>query len=267
MNQPTLRPVTPSQIDAFAGDGFVVVARVLSAESLLGLADACSRVLSSRHVRDVTAEAQESRSGGHFFVSFNTARREPAVLAAALAGTVGQIAAAVMGSSTARFCDDVLLVKEAGCQTHTEWHDDDPFSLATGPQRCSVWVPLDDVSAEAGALRYLKGSHLRFAGWRQSASDAETLAAAHASDVVVCPVVRGDVVVHHPATIHAAGPNRTPNSRRAFAFRFAGDSARFVLPPARRESRDHYKLNDGDPLAGSCFPLAWPATAIVQEAF
>lgn len=88
--------------------------------------------------------------------------------------------------------------------------------------------------------------------------DAAGLAAANASDVIECPVRVGDVVAHHLDTIHGAGPNRTARQRRAFALRFAGDDARFVLPSVRGESREWYGLEDGQPLSGPRFPLAWP---------
>jgi len=39
---------------------------------------------------------------------------------------------------------------------------------------------------------------------------------------------------------------------------FAGEAARFVLPPARNEPRGWYGLKDGEPLSGPQFPLAWP---------
>jgi ectoine hydroxylase-related dioxygenase (phytanoyl-CoA dioxygenase family) len=189
---------------------------------------------------------------------FNTARRDAAVLDFSLRGAVGAIAAALMRSRTVRFLDDILFVKEPRTQESTEWHDDDGGGIATGTQRCSVWVSLADAPEVAGPVRFLRGSHRRFQGWRVQGLRAASLAQTHAEDIVSCPVRLGDVVVHHLDTIHAAGPNLSDAPRRSWALRFAGDDARFILRPTRHEAREFYNLADGEPLSGPRFPIAWP---------
>jgi ectoine hydroxylase-related dioxygenase (phytanoyl-CoA dioxygenase family) len=274
-----LRAITSREIAAFERDGFVVLPSVLSPAWLAPLGAACERLLTTPEMLDITEEtlhqtipgtpsqlfgarpyAAALAERGHFRMNFNTARREPTVLDFALRGAMGGIAAAVMRSTTARFVDDILFVKEPHTEEPTEWHDDDGGSITAGAQRCSVWVSLADVPAEAGSLRFLRASHCRFAGWRERGLSADSLVAANPGDVVVCPVRVGDVAVHHLATIHGAGPNRTAMGRRAWALRFAGEEARFILRPARREPRVWYGLEDGQPLSGPRFPLAWPPT-------
>jgi ectoine hydroxylase-related dioxygenase (phytanoyl-CoA dioxygenase family) len=278
-----LRAVSAEEAETFERDGYVVLRRVLAPAWLASLEEVVERILASPRVRDVTEEAVRAvhanpetlfgaapyastlEGRGHFRVSLNNARREPDLLRFVLRGALGSIVATLLRSSSVRFCDDVLLVKEPHTREETEWHDDDPYSLASGPQRCSLWCSLDDVPADAGALRFVRSSHRHFSDWRRRGLDAEALAAEHRDDVVVCPVHTGDVVAHHPATIHSAGPNGTGHRRRAFALRFAGEKARFVLPPVRREPRELYGLADGEPLVGSLFPLAWPAVTHCRE--
>lgn len=272
-----LRNPTPGEIDAFTRNGCVVLTSVLSPAWLSALDQACARLLAAPDALDITEEtlrltlpasavdlfgaptyAKALVGRGRFRMHFNAAEREPAVREFALRGAVGAIAAALMRSTTARFVDDILFVKEPHTEEATEWHDDDAGSVTMGRQRCSLWVALGDVPEDAGPLWFLRGSHRRFAGWRERGWDAHALATAHTSDVVTCPVRVGDVVAHHLATIHAAGPNRSALPRRAWALRFAGEESRFVLRSARGEPRERYGLADGEPLAGSCFPLAWP---------
>jgi ectoine hydroxylase-related dioxygenase (phytanoyl-CoA dioxygenase family) len=176
----------------------------------------------------------------------------------ALRGAVGGIAAALMRSPTARFVDDIMFIKQPHTEEPTEWHADNGGSIARGDQRCSLWISLGDVPEEAGPLRLLRGSHRRFAGWRERGLVADDLVAAHPEDVVVCPVRAGDVVAHHLATIHGTGPNRSAILRRSWALRFAGDGVRFVLPAVRANERAWFGLEDGEPLGGPRFPLAWP---------
>ena len=272
-----LRTITRDEVEAFERDGFVVLPGVLSPAWLLPLVAACERLLAAPEMLDITEEtlhrgiatspdqlfgarpyAVTLAERGHFRMNFNTARRDAGVLGFALRGAVGGIAAAVMQSPVARFVDDILFVKEPRTEEPTEWHDDDGGSITSGEQRCSVWVSLADVSLEAGAMRFLRRSHRRFAGWRERGETAESIVTAHPGDVVACPLAVGDVAVHHLATIHGAGPNATAEVRRAWALRFAGEQARFLLRPVRREARDWYGLEDGQPLAGPRFPVAWP---------
>jgi hypothetical protein len=110
---------------------------VSSPARLAPLEEACERVLASAHVRDVTAEelgaafppnaffqvapnATVSGECGRLYVSYNTARREPALLDFTLRGALGYFAATLFGSSCARLCDDVLVVKEPACTEETK---------------------------------------------------------------------------------------------------------------------------------------------------
>ncbi len=272
-----LRAVRPAEIEAFERDGYVVLRDVLASPWLESLRDACKRILELPETLDITEEAVRLqtpttpsalfgarpyaatlRERGHFHVYFNTAHRDAGVLDFALRGATGGIAAALMRSDTARFVDDIMFVKEPGTREPTEWHDDDGGGVMTGWQRCSLWVSLGDVPEEAGPLQFLRGSHRSCAGWRERGEKADALVAAHGREVVACPVRVGDVIAHHPATIHGTGGNASALCRRAWALRFAGEGMRFRLPAVRENERAWYGLVDGEPLAGPRFPLAWP---------
>jgi len=271
-----LRAVTADEIAAFEREGFVVVRGVLDPAWLAPLTAACERILAHADTLDITDEAvrlapasaadlfgaapyaQTLRARGHFFVHFNSARSEPAVLEFAVRGAVGGIAAGLMRSSTARFVDDILFVKEPGAQEATEWHDDDGGGVMEGAQKCSLWVSLGDVDVAAGPLRFLRGSHQRLKGWRERGERADALVTQNESDIVACPIRVGDVIAHHPATIHGTGGNGSAMRRRSWALRFAGEGMRFALPAVRESERAWWGLADGAPLAGPRFPLAWP---------
>ncbi len=272
-----LRTITAQEIDAFERDGFAVLPNVLSPAWLAPLDAACTRLLAAAETLDITDEtlratppaapsqlfgaksyAATLARRGHFFMNFNTAQRERAVLEFALRGAVGAIAAALMRSTTARFVDDILFVKEPNTGEQTEWHDDDAGSATSGMQRCSLWISLGDVNEAGGPLRFLRASHRRFAGWRERGLRAASLVDDNPDDLIVCPVQVGDVVAHHLLTVHGACPNQSTATRRAWALRFAGDDARFLLRAARHEPRAWYGLEDGAPLTGPRFPTAWP---------
>jgi hypothetical protein len=274
----SLRLPTEAEIDRFDHDGYVLLPGMLHAAWLAALAGACERILALPDTVNVTAEAvrlalpstpaglfgarpydEEVQTRGRFFVHFNTSRQDRAVLDFALRGAAGGIAAALMRSATARFVDDVMFVKEPGTREETEWHDDDGGGVMVGAQRCSLWISLGDVTEAMGPLSFLRGSHRRFAGWRAQGLKADALVAANSADVAACPLRTGDVIAHHPATIHGSGGNGGTARRRSWALRFAGEGVRFTLPAVRENERDWYQLNDGDPLDGPRFPMAWPS--------
>jgi len=271
-----LRALTPTEIENFEQNGFVILPKVLDPAWLEPLRGACERIIALPDTVDVTAEAvrlampstpaglfgaksydEQLQSRGRFFVHFNTSRQDQSVLDFVLRGAVGGIAASVMRSASARFVDDILFVKEPGAAEETEWHDDDGGGVMIGAQRCSIWVALGDVVEIMGPLRFLRASHVRFSGWRTQGLKANDLIVANPADVVTCPLKFGDVVAHHPATIHGSSGNRGNSPRRSWAFRFAGEGMRFALPALRENEREWYQLKDGESLDGPRFPLAW----------
>src|SRR5262249_26370815 len=110
-------------------------------------------------------------------------------------------------------------------------HQDGYYFCLKPNEACTVWVPLDDVEAENGALTYVRGSrHLGLLphnatsvlGFSQGlAKDPEG-----AGEAVLAPARRGDVLVHHSLTVHYAGRNKTDRRRRSVGFVFYSASAR-----------------------------------------
>ena len=54
---------------------------------------------------------------------------------------------------------DQWLIKEPGTQTKTPWHHDMTYWPVDGNQICTLWLALDTVTADSGAVEYVKGSH------------------------------------------------------------------------------------------------------------
>ncbi|MGI9457306.1 MAG: phytanoyl-CoA dioxygenase family protein, partial [Aeoliella sp.] len=109
------------------------------------------------------------------------------------------------------------------------------------PQVLTMWLALDKVDKENGALRYVKGSHCggrrphastEVVGFSQGITDYGPRDVEAECLVTLSP---GDLVVHHGETIHRADSNRsTDRQRRAFAMVFRAASCR-VDEAARAE--------------------------------
>ena len=187
-----------------------------------------------------------------------------------------RIAAALMGSRTARLFHEHVLVKEPGTAERTPWHHDQPYYSVDGEQNVSLWLALDPVPRET-SVEFVAGSHRwgrwfqprRFTGedWARDDEDVEQVPDVDARrgefDLVGYELAPGDVVAFHFLTLHGAPANASPvHRRRAFSTRWLGDDARWavrggmVSPPFPEA---HRRLKPGDAVEGPEFPLLWDA--------
>jgi hypothetical protein len=111
-------------------------------------------------------------------------------------------------------------------------HQDYEF-MQGDPEFYTVWIPLHDCPAEAGALRVLEGSH-RFGiqkHQRESLRVPEIPSSLAAGDEWVTGRVNaGDALIFHSFTVHAANPNTSDRMRLSLDCRF--QNARRVLHPS-----------------------------------
>jgi ectoine hydroxylase-related dioxygenase (phytanoyl-CoA dioxygenase family) len=63
-----------------------------------------------------------------------------------------------MRSPLVRLYHDHVLVKQAGAQQRTPWHQDQPYYNIEGRQNLSAWIPVDPVG-RATTLEFVAGSH------------------------------------------------------------------------------------------------------------
>lgn len=183
------------------------------------------------------------------------------------------LAAALMGSGSARFFHDHVLVKQAGGSTVTPWHQDQPYYCVEGTQSVSFWIALDPVARDT-AMQCVRGSHrwgrrfrpMRFDGTRlYERDDFEPMPDIDAMrgklDIAVWEVEPGDAIAFDFRTVHGAPANQSRIPRRIFSARWVGDDATYASragmgsPPITGLG-----LNDGDPLEAPRFPVVYRAT-------
>jgi len=181
-----------------------------------------------------------------------------------------EIAGRIMGSSTATFLYDQMLVKEPGSQQRTPWHQDQPYWAVNGFQVCSIWMPLDPVPREV-SLEFVRGSHR----WDQtfnpthfadgtpyagtglpSLPDIEADRSAY--DIVSWGLEPGDCVVFQAMLVHGAPANPSAGRRRVLSTRWLGDDARFWRRPGEIAVPTILPdLEDGEPFSGPLHPTVW----------
>jgi len=150
------------------------------------------------------------------------------------------IASQIMRSNKINIFFDQWLIKEPGTETKTPWHNDMPYWPIDGRQICSIWVALDPVTSESGAVQYAKGSHLwdqkykpaSFSGGDQYEEALPPVPDIEADrdryDIIEFEMQPGDCTVHSGLLVHGSPGNVSASvRRRAYVSRWAGDDVVF----------------------------------------
>ena len=145
---------------------------------------------------------------------------------------LGRLAATVTGARMVQAWWVQLLVKPAAPHaaargSNVGWHQDRQYWDVWTPESelFTAWVALSDVTADAGAMLFVPGSHkwgYRGQGdfYGQNHEDQRRsilVPAGEKWEEVPAILPRGGVSFHHQLTFHASGPNLSQGPRRSFA--------------------------------------------------
>ncbi|MCG8696201.1 MAG: phytanoyl-CoA dioxygenase family protein [Minwuiales bacterium] len=181
-----------------------------------------------------------------------------------------EIAASVMQSRKVNIFFDQWLIKEPGTQLETPWHHDLPYWPVLGDHVCTLWLALDPVTADSGAVEYVRGSHrwgqrLKPASFSGATKFSEELpkvpdieAERDKHDIVSFDLEPGDCTIHHGLLVHhAPGNARTDRRRRAYVTRWAGDNAVFHPHDGIQHMPPLPDIPAGGPLDSELWPVIW----------
>ncbi len=281
-----LRDITDSEIRAFTDDGVVHLPGILPGGWIDLLDGPVDETIADPSVTvDLTALGEElaadlgseplidpRTSGGHFLSGVDHWRHHEAFAAFATTSPLAEIAGVLMGAGHVNLYEDSVLVKEPGTAEETAFHQDLGYFHLTGDRICTTWVPLDRVGVDTGAVAYLRGSHLTGTVYRPNwfvttdplpGTEGTSVPAIRPDDdhpdLIRFEVVPGDIVVHHAATLHGAGANRSSSRRRrAISVRYCGDGVRYQIRPGAPTKPHHSEVSSGNMVVDhpDC-PLVW----------
>lgn len=270
MNPLPLRDVTDDELAAYERDGVVCLRGCFDRDWVERLRRATDRNIeeSGPLVLEYTKPGDPGRYHGDMFMWTWDADFRAFVLDSPAA----PIAARLMRSPTVDFFYDHLLVKEPGTRETTPFHQDLPYWPIQGAQVCSLWLALDPVTLESGAVEYVRGSHRWGRRFRAQSftgddrffdpalepiPDIEAERARH--EILSYALEPGDCVVHHALTVHGSPGNRSASTRRrGLATRWTGADATWDPRPATFKLIRQPDLAPGAPLACDLFPRVWP---------
>lgn len=113
--------------------------------------------------------------------------------------------------------------KPPGLGKATPAHQDGYYFCLEPNEALTLWLALDNIDDENGALHYVKGSHKKglfphsasyVLGFSQGLREGRST---DLGEEVTCRVRRGDCLLHHSLIIHSAEANPSPRQRRAMS--------------------------------------------------
>ena len=262
------RPITQEEIETYQQDGVVCLRKFFDPDWI-------------EHLRKMVDEDMKTPSpmcknvdndkehGGFFFDTFlshhldgfdKAVRESPGA----------EIAGRLMQSNKVNLLFDQLLIKDPGATTRTVWHHDATYWPVAGDQISTMWLALDPVTHETGAVEYIKGSHLwgqRYLAvsfnpeekYEENLPKVPNIEASRSDyDIIWFDLEPGDCTVHHALTVHGAPGNASQSMRRrAYVTRWTGDDVIYNPRPNLMKILYDPGIECGAPLDSKLFPVIW----------
>lgn len=274
------RDLTDDERTSYERDGAAIVRGILPMEWVEALRSTVDRMMADDTLPSMDFAAGK---GPRFFTLLFAWGLDPVLRAWALDGPLVDLARQVMLDATSlNFYFDQIFAREPGSSAVTPFHQDAPYMTVTGDQVLRLWVPLDVVNVDNGAVQYLRGSH-RGPVYRARSFDPSNAVSAvydkgdfeplpdfaatyDQHDWLIGACEPTDVVLHHPRTVHGSTPNVAASARRAISSIYTGDTTRYAPHASSGQSNRALSghvpdpgLAAGDPMDCELFPRVWTA--------
>jgi ectoine hydroxylase-related dioxygenase (phytanoyl-CoA dioxygenase family) len=244
------------RVAEYRREGFIKLPSVLDAASLAMLHDVCVAT-ETEGPGGLIGEATDDESLAGRFKYHNDERysamwsnafdlRLRFGVVADIVARLADVARALLGDDDVKVFWDKTFVKPPASEGTREsvWHQDFPYNPIDRRGMLTIWVALEDVPAESGALRFVPRSHhLGPLGRLDLVSQDYELDDILRSDdfdlvgdAVTVPLLAGDATAHDALTLHGAGPNLTDRPRRAWTVVFMPGSTRYIGGPHPHEA-------------------------------
>ena len=298
MNPNMPRALTADELDAFERDGIALVKGMFDRDWIERMRGAVDVILDapSERMGDLNPQGKPGRFVyDNYIWTFNEDFR-----ALSFESAVPEIAAQAMKSDRVNLLYDFILVKEPRSpHGETRWHQDTYGNPCEGSQTMGLWLSLDHVTADSGAVEWVRGSHLwgrRFESTTTGDPDRHTFLSGHDQnvgstrpedqvepmldiknnrdeyDIISFDTEPGDCLIAKLGLVHGAPGNTTDRRRRAIGYRLVGDDASYAIRATATAIRpytdpglDHGEAFPAD-ATHSVFPMIWPRSGVREVA-
>ena len=260
------RPISSDEREAFERDGIICLRKLFARDWIERLRDAAEESLNAPGELHAELAALRQESGRFFHDTFVWLRND-VCREFVYESPAAELAQSCMRTKKVNIFFDQWLIKEPGTETKTPWHHDMTYWPIDGQQIATLWLALDSVSAETGAVQYVKGSHrwnskyrpASFSGSNQyteelpEVPDIENMR--DDLDIAQFDLEPGDCTLHHGLVVHGSPGNASSDlRRRAYVTRWTGDDVTYSPRDGLQEMPPPPDLEPGDPLDSELWP-------------
>jgi len=233
--------LSQEQVQFFRENGFIKLKQVLSPEVLAYY----GREIAGKVIELNTMHLpmnQRTTYQKAFLQVTNIWRKSDIVKEFVFGKRLARLAAELMGVRGVRLYHDQALYKEKSGGV-TPWHADQFYWPLSGPNTCTVWIPLQQTPREMGPLAFAAKSQQFTFGRDLEISDAsEKLIAEKMREAgfayVEEPFDLGEVSYHYGWTFHRAGANTTDRAREVMTVIYMDQDMRLARPANPMQESD-----------------------------
>lgn len=232
-----VREITRDEVAFFRANGWVLLHDFVDIDRTTAIAAEVRRLMGER--------AERPRQAGAPFDSIWRTYDEPSYQSGPLwsfatSPGIGRAGSALLRDAPVRFLRDEVYVKMPAADGEgrpTPWHQDFAYGNRDRSEQVNLWIALENIAPDGGALRYLSGSHRWGVLGRALDDPGHDLLAQYPDLATDCPVspdvpiLRGDVFAHHGLTVHGAPANATTDIRWAYTIVLFHAEARYTGVP------------------------------------
>jgi len=238
--------LTPSEIQSYHANGFIVIEDFLSPEELAYWSTAVNTAVEERsgikipgkNIRigdDDGINEDASYFGKVFDQLLNLWQTNKTVRELMINERIGKMAAQLAGVDGIRIWHDQALIKRPWANP-TAWHLDTPFWSFSDRNAISIWIALDNATLENGCLYFIPGSHKvtsfdKITIGRNMDGIFEVYPQLRSAKTVAAPMKAGSCSFHNGLTVHGANANMTNGFRRAMTCAYMPDGSTFNGEP------------------------------------
>ena len=219
----------------FDENGFVFLKNVLSSEETAAYREIIDKVVKDRTKDDKRTLAERTPYEREFLQCAHLWGQYPDVKTLTLSPRLGSLAAQLLGADHVRLWHDQALYKVPGGDA-TQPHLDLSYWPMLDRKAGTIWIALEEVTVEMGAMHFIPGSHnAGIDGFDHRIEDAlegrssllEKVSEKLKADPVSYNLKPGDATFHHGLTIHFTGKNSTDKIRKGMTVIYFADGVRF----------------------------------------
>lgn len=266
--------VTEDQIARFREDGLLLVDRIIDDATVDALRSVYENLFRGEFETGVTPDEVNWQEGtGDPTLTrqiCNGWKASRAVASVVLREDFGRAIARMGGWPGTRIMVDNVLWKPPATRPLGFHQDSAYLAWYTPSDLLSLWIALDDTTAEGGTLEFARGSHRwshalpegEFHGPHEYQKYMRLAAAREGVEPEIVPVVvpKGGGSFHHGWTWHGSGYNRSQRPRRSLVLHAMRSDTRYVaahLGQGVGRIYSRYKHLADDEIDENYFPVLW----------